>query len=107
MGCSPGRGVESGEGEAMAKVVLITGASSGIGRACADRLHDRGWTVVGASRRGTSSGGWAPLVMDVDQDDSVRDGVHRLVAQYGRFDAVVTCAGWGLAGSVEETPIGD
>jgi NAD(P)-dependent dehydrogenase (short-subunit alcohol dehydrogenase family) len=45
--------------------------------------------------------------MDVDHDDSVQDGVHRLVSQYGRLDAVVTCAGWGLAGSVEETPIGD
>ena len=37
----------------MGDVVLVTGASAGIGRACADRLHDRGWTVVGASRRGT------------------------------------------------------
>jgi len=91
----------------MAETVLITGASSGIGQACADRLHERGWTVVGASRRGTSSGGWTPMEMDVDLDDSVRAGVERMVAQHGRLDAVVTCAGWGLAGSVEETPIGD
>jgi NAD(P)-dependent dehydrogenase (short-subunit alcohol dehydrogenase family) len=91
----------------MADTVLITGASSGIGQACADRLHHRGWSVVGASRRGTSSGPWAPLVMDVDRDDSVGSGVDRIVAEYGRLDAVVTCAGWGLAGSVEETPIGD
>ena len=59
----------------MAKVILITGASAGIGRACAQRLHEKDWTVVGASRRGTSSGGWTPMVMDVDDDGSVGRGV--------------------------------
>src|ERR1700691_4704038 len=59
-------------GVRMAKVILVTGASAGIGRACADRLHESGWTVVGASRRGSSSKGWTPLAMDVDSDDSVR-----------------------------------
>ena len=38
------------------KVVLISGASAGIGKATADRLHRDGWTVVGASRRGTGAG---------------------------------------------------
>jgi NAD(P)-dependent dehydrogenase (short-subunit alcohol dehydrogenase family) len=86
-------------------VVLITGASAGIGQATADRLHGRGWTVVGSSRRGTASGGWSPLVMDVDDDDSVRAGVEQVVAEHGRLNAVVACAGWGLAGAVEQTPI--
>ncbi len=63
--------------------------------------------MVGASRRGTSSGTWRPLVMDVDDDGSVADGVAGVVAEYGRLDAVVACAGWGLAGAVEQTPIGD
>ncbi len=91
----------------MAKVVLITGASAGIGKASADRLHGAGWTVVGVSRRGTSSGGWAGAVMDVDSDDSVRDGVADALDKHGRLDALVACAGWGLAGSVEQTPISD
>jgi len=43
--------------------------------------------------------------MDVDHDDSVRTGVEKVVAEHGRLDAVVACAGWGLAGSVEQTPI--
>ncbi len=89
----------------MAKVVLITGASAGIGRACADRLHRAGWTVVGASRRGTPSGAWQGLVMDVDRDESVRDGVAEVLAQHGRIDAVVASAGWGIAGAVEHTTI--
>ncbi len=91
----------------MDDVILITGASAGIGKACADRQHARGWKVVGASRRGVSSGGWAPLVMDVDSDTSVASGVEALLGEHGRLDAVVACAGWGLAGAAEQTPIGD
>jgi len=91
----------------MAKVVFITGASAGIGRSCADRMAERGWTVVGASRRATSSGTWAPVVMDVDQDRAVEEGVAAVVAEHGRLDAVVAAAGWGLAGPVEQTPIAD
>jgi NAD(P)-dependent dehydrogenase (short-subunit alcohol dehydrogenase family) len=89
----------------MSKVVLITGASAGIGRACADRLHDAGWAVIGASRRGTGSEGWPGMVMDVDVDRSVQDGVAEVVARHGRIDAVVTSAGWGIAGAVEHTAI--
>ena len=89
----------------MAKVVLITGASAGIGRATADRLHVAGWTVIGASRRGTSSGGWQAMTMDVDDDDDTRRGVDAILGEHGRLDAVVASAGWGLAGPVELTPI--
>lgn len=88
-------------------VVLVTGASAGIGRATSDRLHQAGWTVVGASRRGTTSGGWSAMIMDVDNDESVVEGVASLTDQYGHIDAVVTCAGWGLAGPVEHTSIAD
>jgi NAD(P)-dependent dehydrogenase (short-subunit alcohol dehydrogenase family) len=91
----------------MDKVLLITGASAGIGTACADRMHGRGWQVFGASRRGTSPGGWTPMVMDVDSDTSVAAGFDVLEAAGGRIDAVVACAGWGLAGSVEQTHIDD
>jgi NAD(P)-dependent dehydrogenase (short-subunit alcohol dehydrogenase family) len=55
------------------RVVLITGASAGIGRACADWLDAAGWTVVGASRRGTGGASWLGTVMDVD------DAVQRLL----------------------------
>src|SRR5258707_4094629 len=85
--------------------VLVTGASAGIGRACANRLHADGWSVTGASRRGTSSGGWTGLVMDVDDDDSVRAGVAGVLWARGRIDAGVAAAGWALAGSVEQSAI--
>ena len=88
-------------------VILITGASAGIGRACAELLSANGWTVVGASRRGTSGSSWRGVVMDVDDAMSVTSAVEQVVADHGRLDAMLACAGWGLAGAVENTPISD
>jgi NAD(P)-dependent dehydrogenase (short-subunit alcohol dehydrogenase family) len=88
-----------------ARVALITGASAGLGRACSDRLATHGWTVVGASRRGTAGTGWTGLVMDVDSDASVQAGVAEVIAGQGRLDAVVAAAGWGIAGAVEDTSV--
>ena len=87
------------------RVALVTGASAGIGRACADHLHRAGWAVTGASRRGAANDGWSGLVMDVDDDDSVRDGVRQVLDGHGRVDALVAAAGWGVAGRVEYTTI--
>ena len=67
----------------------------------------RGWKVFGASRRGTSSGGWTPIVMDVDSDASVENGIGAVLHEHHRLDAVIACAGWGLSGAVEETSIAD
>ena len=88
-------------------VILVTGASAGIGRQCADRLSSAGWIVIGASRRGTSSPSWEGVEMDVDDDDSVTNAFDRVLNQHGHVNAVLTCAGWGLAGAAENTPIKD
>ncbi|MEO9181536.1 MAG: SDR family oxidoreductase [Acidimicrobiales bacterium] len=89
------------------RVILVTGASSGIGRVCADSLHESGWTVIGASRRGTSSAGWSPIEMDVDDDTSVTNAIARIVEEHGRVDAVLANAGFGIAGAAEQTSIED
>jgi NAD(P)-dependent dehydrogenase (short-subunit alcohol dehydrogenase family) len=88
-------------------VILITGASAGIGRECADQLSKVGWTVIGASRRGTTSGPWTGVAMDVDSDTSVAGAFEAFDTVHDHLNAILTCAGWGLAGAAENTPIDD
>lgn len=86
------------------KVVIVTGASSGIGRACAQALHARGHRVYGASRTaGQGSAEYAHLAMDVTRDESVAQAVGELLKREQRIDVVVNSAGYGLAGAVEDT----
>jgi NAD(P)-dependent dehydrogenase (short-subunit alcohol dehydrogenase family) len=89
------------------RVALVTGASAGIGRACADRLAGAGWAVTGASRRGTGGTGWTGLMMDVDEDAAVQAGAADVMEREGRIDALVAAAGWGIAGAAEETSIAE
>lgn len=89
------------------KTIFITGASTGIGRACADRLDGKGHTIIGASRRPASGVPWSAMEMDVDDDASVTVGIDKILSEHGGLDAVVTCAGWGLAGAVEQTTLSD
>jgi NAD(P)-dependent dehydrogenase (short-subunit alcohol dehydrogenase family) len=94
-------------GHVKPKVVLITGASSGIGQACARHLAQRGFQVFGTSRR-PQPGAEEPfemIPMDVTDDDSVRQGVATVLARSGRLDVVVNNAGFGFAGAVEDTSI--
>ncbi len=89
------------------KVVLITGASSGIGQACARRLARRGYQVFGTSRRpqAGAEGPFEMIAMDVADETSVRQGVATVLAQAGSLDAVVNNAGFGFGGAVEDTSI--
>lgn len=96
-------------------VVLITGASSGIGRACAIHLAQRGYYVIGTTRRSPSEVqaelrqevGEPELLDVISLDVNVRETVDRavndIVDRAGRLDAIVNCAGFGIAGSIEDT----
>src|SRR5580704_14152255 len=89
------------------KVVLVTGASSGIGRCCAEFLAGRGYRVYGAARRPVGSALVESIPMDVSDDASVRDAMVRLMEREGRLDIVVNNAGIALVGAVEDTSIAE
>lgn len=91
------------------KVVLITGASSGIGKACAQYMASLGYRVYGTSRRipekkpEKQENGIIMLHMDVCSDQSVRMAIEYIIKQEGEIGIVVNNAGMGIAGSVEDT----
>src|SRR5437899_6726695 len=89
-------------------VALVTGASSGIGKAAALALVDAGFEVVGTSR---NTAGVAPLAgvtflaLDVTSDESVSTVVGRVIERFGRLDLLVNNAGTGAAGAAEESSV--
>lgn len=93
----------------MPKVVLITGASSGIGRAIAQKSAEAGHRVYGGSRSFTPDSkvpdGVSPRHLDVTNDDSVSALVNEIERNEGRIDTLINCAGVGLTGALEETSI--
>jgi NAD(P)-dependent dehydrogenase (short-subunit alcohol dehydrogenase family) len=90
------------------KTVLITGASSGFGKATAELLAGQGYRVFGTSRQGgTDHGGYEMLTLDVRDDESVRRCVDVVLAKTGRIDVLINNAGYELAGALEETDIAE
>lgn len=91
-----------------AKVALVTGASSGIGEATAERLAKAGYRVYGTSRRGAQAGRrpFEMLSLDVTSDDSVEAVVNEVIRREGRIDLLVNNAGFGVApGGAEESSL--
>ena len=90
------------------KIALVTGASSGIGEATAQRLTQAGYKVYGTSRRGAQAGRreFEMLALDVTSDDSVAQAVAAVMRLEGRIDLLVNNAGFGVAaGGAEESSI--
>jgi NAD(P)-dependent dehydrogenase (short-subunit alcohol dehydrogenase family) len=90
------------------KIALVTGASSGIGQATAERLAKAGYAVYGTSRRGGDAGGrsFEMLPLDVTSDASVANAVAQLMQREGRIDLLVNNAGFGVApAGAEESSI--
>jgi NAD(P)-dependent dehydrogenase (short-subunit alcohol dehydrogenase family) len=88
------------------KVVLVTGASSGIGEAIVARLAKDGHRVFGTSRKGGSTrDGVELLTLDVRSDASVQSCVEELLRRTGSIDALVNNAGYLLTGAIEEMTI--
>ncbi|GAB3071001.1 oxidoreductase [Nocardioides zeae] len=86
-------------------VAVVTGASTGIGRAAAAALADAGHTVIGTSRRSSQArplAGATFLDLEVASDESVRALVDAVLDRFGRIDVLVNNAGVGAIGAAEE-----
>lgn len=96
----------------MKQVILVTGASSGIGKATALKLIREGHIVYGAARRvdkmkDLQEAGGKILALDITQDEQVKKTVQQIIEEQGRIDVLVNNAGYAIYGSVEETAIED
>ena len=92
------------------KVILITGASSGIGYEAARGLAERGHHVYAAARRTELMEplrplGVIPLKMDVTDEASMQEGVSRVLEAEGRIDILINNAGYGYLGAIETVPL--
>lgn len=84
--------------------VLITGASTGIGKATAEHFFNRGWNVVATMRKPTSERQdprWLCTALDVTDEASIQAALQAGIARFGSIEVVVNNAGYGLSGTFE------
>lgn len=92
--------------KAQPKVILVTGASSGIGKEAAVLLAGAGHKVYGAARRTAQiSEGVTPLYLDISDEASIDAALETLLREEGRLDVLVNNAGYGYFGALETVPL--
>ena len=96
----------------MSKTVLVTGASSGIGKVTAKSLIGKGYTVYGAGRRiermnDLKDLGCIPIKMDITKESDIQAAVNQIQTEHGGVDILINNAGFGLYGAMEDTTIDD
>ena len=89
----------------MSKVLVISGGSSGIGKATTSFFAERGWCVFELSRHGVSHEGIIHVNCDVCDEQSTRNAITEVLKQTDHIDVVISNAGFGISGSVEFTEI--
>lgn len=94
----------------MSQVILLTGASSGIGYNTAKDLATAGHTVYGAARRVEKLEelrpfGVIPLQLDITDEDSIKKAVETIITEQGRIDVLVNNAGYGSYGAIEDVTL--
>ena len=89
------------------KVCVISGASKGIGEACAREFAARGWRVYGLSRSGICPDGASGLRCDVTDEKQIANALADIRGREGRIDLIIANAGSGISGAAEFTESGD
>lgn len=92
--------------------VLVTGASSGIGKAIADSFVKKGHLVFGASRKATfdktiKTNKVNMIPMETTDENTIAQAVDFVLQKAGGLDILVNCAGYGIAGSIEGVPVSE
>lgn len=91
----------------MAKTVLITGSSSGIGQSTAKYFHEKGWNVAATMRKPENDKALSGLEnlklyqLDVTSTESIRNAIKQTIQDFGEIDVIVNNAGYGLFGPFE------
>lgn len=90
----------------MSKVVLITGASSGIGKSIATFLSEKGYKVYGTSRnpKNIENFSFELIPLDVLKVETITKAVNFILEKEGKLDVLVNNAGMGITGPIEDTP---
>ena len=96
----------------MKKVILLTGASSGIGYQTAESLAKEGHIVYGAARRTEKMEtlkqfGVKPIYLDVTDEESIKSSIDTIIENEGRIDVLINNAGYGSFGAVEDVEINE
>lgn len=95
----------------MSKTILITGASSGIGKATAAYFKERGWNVVATMRTPeketvlTTQNNVLVTTLDVQKPETITNAVAEAIEAFGAIDVLVNNAGYGAFGVLEATPM--
>jgi NAD(P)-dependent dehydrogenase (short-subunit alcohol dehydrogenase family) len=98
------------QGTEVSRVVLITGCSSGLGRATAIHLANKGWTVYATARRvtdlaETTAAGCRALALDVTDEASMVAAVQAIEAEHGAIGVLINNAGYSQSGAIEAVPM--
>ncbi|WP_339658692.1 SDR family oxidoreductase [uncultured Polaribacter sp.] len=90
----------------MSKVILVTGASSGIGKSIATFLLEKGYKVFGTSRnpKNVENYPFELIALDVLKVETIESAVDFIIQKEGRLDVLINNAGMGITGPIEDTP---
>ena len=96
----------------MKKVILLTGASSGIGYQTAESLAKEGHVVYGAARRTEKMEtlrkfGVKPMYLDVTDEESIKSAIDTIIENEGHIDVLINNAGYGSYGAIEDVEISE
>ena len=91
----------------MNKVVVVTGASAGIGKSICHYLTKKGFIVYGLSRRKVNDEPFFNFQVDITYVSSIDHAIETIIENEGRIDILINNAGMGISGSVENTPLED